>query len=195
MMTKKNLLNISKSSGLAKKPYLTLNEITKKLVDSGYNNKEIDALTEKINNSQFIFGNFDDKKLIDLNKDLRIITSAFVKEKAPQYKEIPQIEKKLLAFTPLVKDIKQHIKDKQTTTELIRNAMEVDLNFSNNPVKINNSVSRLIENYNKFKNTPNYIYFDTEILGGTNKYGMNEMLMFQEFALTYKKIAKWSRCN
>ena len=187
MMTKKNLLNISKSSGLAKKPYLTLNEITKKLVDSGYNNEEIDALTEKINNSQFIFGNFDDKKLIDLNKDLRIITSAFVKEKAPQYKEIPQIEKKLLAFTPLVKDIKQHIKDKQTTTELIRNAMEVDLNFSNNPVKINNSVSRLIENYNKFKNTPNYIYFDTEILGGTNKYGMNEMLMFQEFALTYVK--------
>ena len=94
-MAKKYPIDLTKYSKLKKRGYLTLNEIEQRLKDNGYDEDSINSIKEKVQSSQYIYGNFDLKKLIDVNKDLKIITSSAEVSPKPKYQQIPRIKDKM----------------------------------------------------------------------------------------------------
>ena len=52
---------------------------------------------------------------------------------------------------------------------------------------IRNRISNRIksEEYENFKKIDSYLYYDTEVFGGINKYGKQDLLGMQEFTITH----------
>ena len=184
-MAKTYPIDLTKYSQLKKRNYLTLDQIERRLKRNGYNKDSINSIKEKVQSSQYIYGNFDLKKLIDVNKDLKIITSSAEISPKPKYQQIPKIKDKIKTFKSLVTNIKEHTRNKQTPDQLIRNAEEVVLNYSINPTNISTSLGDLLDEYENFKKIDSYLYYDTEVFGGINKYGKQDLLGMQEFTITH----------
>ena len=184
-MAKKYPIDLTKYSKLKKRDYLTLDQIERRLKRNGYNEDSINSIKDKVQSSQYIYGNFDLKKLIDVNKDLKIITSSAEVSPKPKYQQIPRIKDKIKTFKTLVTNIKEHTRNKQTPDQLIRNAEEVVLNYSINPTNISTSLGDLLDEYENFKKIDSYLYYDTEVFGGINKYGKQDLLGMQEFTITH----------
>ena len=146
-MAKKYPMDLTKHNKLKKKSYLTLNQIEQNLKNNGYDEDSINLMKNKIESSQYIYGNFDSKKLIDVNKDLKILTSSATVPTKPKYEHIPKINEKIKTFKSLVTDIREHTRSNQTPDQLMRNAQEVVLNYSNNPTNINTSLGDLLDEY------------------------------------------------
>ena len=184
-MAKKYPMDLTKHNKLKKKSYLTLNQIEQNLKNNGYDEDSINLMKNKIESSQYIYGNFDSKKLIDVNKDLKILTSSATVPTKPKYEHIPKINEKIKTFKSLVTDIREHTRSNQTPNQLMRNAQEVVLNYSNNPTNINTSLGDLLDEYKEFKKINSYLYYDTEVFGGVNKYGKQDLLGMQEFTIAH----------
>lgn len=171
-----------------KKKFITKESVEKQLGGIIESEKTRKEMSDKLFFSQFIYNDFDINKLEELKENLNIIKSSYTIPKKEKYKTLENISRKVEVFQPLVNSIKNHLSKNQTGDKLIKNAQEININYSKNLNKISSSVQSILDSYKEFQDASEYVYFDTETFGGINEYGIKELLGIQEFSL--KKVKK-----
>lgn len=174
--------------GRKNKKSMTREHVNNSLESRGYTEEEIKEIEKQAYSSQYVYGNFKADNYIDLNKNLEVISSSNRIPIEKSSKALPDLDKKVEKLIPLISDIRNHLRGKQTGMQLIENAKAVNLAFSRNHVKLSTTVESIIDNYDLFKKATQYVVYDTETFGGVNKHGFQELLALQEIAIN--KVVK-----
>ena len=172
------------------KKQMSKEAIKQELIAKGLSEDKINDIESQAYASQYAFGykKYNDF-LIDLDNTVTILTGANYSVARGGKQEVQNIDNVLKNMGPIVSEITDHLKKKQTGSELIQNALDVNFKFSNNPMRMSSSMASLIENAKKFNANEEFFYFDTETFSGKNLYGEQTLLGMQEFSgRRYKRV-------
>ena len=173
-----------------KKKQMSRESIENELIASGLSESDIEKLKSQAYASQYTFGYKKyDEFMVNMNNAVTILNGKGFDIARNQSIQMEGVDPVLQSLTPLVSDVQQHLKNSQSGSKLIENALDINFRFSNNPTRLSTSLATVMDSAKKFDMNKEFLYFDTETFSGQNEFGYQTLLGMQEFSATkYKRV-------